>query len=79
MKLKKKNRAASGLSSSAQASSSNGMLGEAVNRRTFLRNSGITAGGAALAFSGGTSMLKKAQATAPKVHRYVNTAMVSVA
>ena len=62
MKLKKKNRAASGLSSSAQASSSNGMLGEAVNRRTFLRNSGITAGGAALAFSGGTSMLKKAQA-----------------
>jgi len=44
------------------------LLGSAVNRRTFLRNSGITAGGAALAVGVGPSMLKKASAaeTSPK-------------
>lgn len=38
------------------------LLGSSVNRRTFLRNSGLTAGGAALAIGVGRGMLKKADA-----------------
>ncbi|MBX2823103.1 MAG: formate dehydrogenase subunit alpha [Gammaproteobacteria bacterium] len=44
------------------AGSRSALLGSAVNRRTFLRNSGITAGGAALAVTSGPAMMKKAQA-----------------
>ena len=45
-----------------RATASTGLLGVTVNRRTFLKNSGLSAGGAALAVSVGPSMLKKAQA-----------------
>ena len=44
------------------ASTSTGLLGTSINRRTFLKNSGLTAGGAALAVGVGPSMLKKARA-----------------
>ncbi len=44
------------------ATTSTGLLGTSVNRRTFLKNSGLTAGGAALAVGVGPSMLKKARA-----------------
>ncbi|MEE9333194.1 MAG: molybdopterin-dependent oxidoreductase [Granulosicoccaceae bacterium] len=56
MKLKKKQ-----LDQGAKAP--RGLLGATVNRRSFLKNSGITGGGAALAFAGGPSMLTKAHAT----------------
>ncbi|MBX2837959.1 MAG: formate dehydrogenase subunit alpha [Gammaproteobacteria bacterium] len=57
MKLKKRQPVAD-----AQPEQSAGLLGATVNRRTFLRGSGITAGGAAIAFAGGPSLMKKAQA-----------------
>ncbi|NND91756.1 MAG: formate dehydrogenase subunit alpha [Granulosicoccus sp.] len=49
-------------STATVAGSSTGLLGVTVNRRNFLKNSGITAGGAALAIGAGPSMLKKARA-----------------
>ena len=55
MKLTRKNAA-------DKSTPSLGLFGSAVNRRTFLRNSGMTAGGAALAVSAGPAMLKKAHA-----------------
>ncbi len=57
MKLKKKQ-----IDQGAQAP--RGLLGATVNRRSFLKNSGIAGGGAALAFAGGPSMLTKAHAGA---------------
>ena len=63
MKLKRKSSVPSGGDASLSlATSSTGLLGVTVNRRTFLKNSGITAGGAALAVTAGPSMLKKARA-----------------
>lgn len=63
MKLKRKSPSqAAPIASETLASSSTGLLGVTVNRRTFLRNSGLTAGGAALAVSAGPSMLRKAKA-----------------
>lgn len=66
MKLRRKNSDvdASGakVSAGSDGQSRNALLGSAVNRRTFLRNSGITAGGAALAVTTGPAMLKKASA-----------------
>ncbi len=70
MKLKKKG------SVDSQNNSKNALLGDAVNRRTFLKNSGITAGGAALAFGGGTSMLKKAQAASTSPQPGVKTDVI---
>ncbi|MBX2836441.1 MAG: molybdopterin-dependent oxidoreductase [Gammaproteobacteria bacterium] len=58
MKLRKKNHA----NTNPEAINRNSMLGSAVDRRTFLRNSGLTAGGAALAIGAGPSMLRKANA-----------------
>ncbi len=55
MKLTRKNAA-------EKSTPALGLFGSAVNRRTFLRNSGITAGGAALTVSAGPAMLKKAHA-----------------
>jgi formate dehydrogenase major subunit len=50
------------------ASAPRGLLGATVDRRAFLKNSGIAGGGAALAIAGGPTMLKKAHAGAkPKV------------
>lgn len=46
-----------------------GLFGHAVNRRTFLRHSGVTAGGAALATIAAPAMVTKvraAETTAPK-------------
>ena len=45
-----------------------GLFGRAVNRRTFLRHSGVTAGGAALATVAAPTMVKKVRAaeTSPK-------------
>ena len=48
--------------SAGVASKAKGLLGSSINRRTFLKNSGLTAGGAALAVGAGPSMLKKARA-----------------
>ncbi|ASJ75113.1 formate dehydrogenase subunit alpha [Granulosicoccus antarcticus] len=48
--------------STAGGRTSTGLLGSSINRRTFLKNSGLTAGGAALAIGAGPSMLKKARA-----------------
>lgn len=67
MKLKRKlsRQQSPGRTSGADqslASSSVGLLGVTVNRRSFLKNSGLTAGGAALAVAAGPSMLKKARA-----------------
>jgi len=56
--------------------SSSGLLGSTVNRRTFLKNSGLTAGGAALAFSAGPSMLKKARAADSYAKEGVETTQV---
>jgi len=72
MKLKKKQATEKSSASPAQAS----LLGEAVNRRTFLRNSGITAGGAALAFTGGPSMMKKASAASTSPQAGVETEII---
>ncbi|MEE8535275.1 MAG: molybdopterin-dependent oxidoreductase, partial [Kiloniellales bacterium] len=41
-----------------------GVVGSAMDRRTFLKRSGVTAGGAALAASGALGMVKKASAQA---------------
>jgi len=72
MKLKKKQ-----LSEQSNASAApSGLLGDAVNRRTFLRNSGITAGGAALAFTGGPSMMKKAKAGSTSPQAGVETEVI---
>ena len=63
MKLKRKSPAKlSPRKGESLASTSQGLLGVSVNRRTFLKNSGLTAGGAALAVSAGPSMMRKAQA-----------------
>ena len=67
MKLRKKIGSAS--SEPTQGSQpGNGLFGQAVNRRTFLRHSGVTAGGAALATIAAPSMVKKVRAaeTTPK-------------
>lgn len=58
------------------ASASTGLLGVTVNRRTFLRNSGITAGGAALAVAAGPSMLKKARAATTYAKAGVETEQI---
>ncbi len=54
--------------SGAGLSARNGLFGRAVNRRTFLRHSGVTAGGAALATVAAPAMVKKVRAaeTSPK-------------
>ena len=53
------------------------LLGSSVNRRTFLKNSGLTAGGAALAVGAGPSMLKKARAATTYAKEGVETELVS--
>ena len=58
------------------ATTSTGLLGVTVNRRTFLRNSGLTAGGAALAVAAGPSMLKKARAATTYVKAGVETEQI---
>ena len=63
MKLTRKlNGVPNGTQTGSATKGSHSLLGSSVNRRTFLRNSGITAGGAALAVAAGPSMLKKARA-----------------
>lgn len=63
MKLKRRSSASPTMAATdTVASTSTGLLGVSVNRRTFLRNSGLTAGTAALAVSAGPGMLKKARA-----------------
>lgn len=74
MKLKKKIDKTDSQVASSQAPK--GLLGETVNRRTFLRNSGITAGGAALAFTGGPSMMKKAAAASNSPQPGVETEVI---
>ena len=65
MKLTKKIQ--SGDQSSAE-SSGVGLFGKAVNRRTFLRHSGVAAGGATVASIAAPTMIKKVRAaeTSPK-------------
>jgi len=77
MKLKRK-AAANTPEGSEQdlASSKHGLLGVSVNRRTFLANSGLTAGGAALAVTAGPSMLKKARAADSYAKEGVPTELV---
>ncbi|MFT5893642.1 MAG: formate dehydrogenase major subunit [bacterium] len=58
------------------ASTSTGLLGVTVNRRTFLKNSGLTAGGAALAISAGPSMLRKARAAENYAKAGVETELI---
>ena len=59
MKLTRKlNGVPNGTQTGSATKGSHSLLGSSVNRRTFLRNSGITAGGAALAVAAGPSMLK---------------------
>ncbi len=53
------------------------LLGTAVNRRVFLKNSGLTAGGAALAIGAGPSMLKKARAADTYAKEGIETTRVS--
>ena len=67
MKLRKKIGSA-GLETSGDEHAGVGLFGQAVNRRTFLRHSGVTAGGAALATIAAPAMVKKVRAaeTSPK-------------
>ena len=67
MKLRKVDRSATNAGSVANNSAKTGLFGKAVNRRTFLRHSGVTAGGAALATIAAPTMVKKVRAaeTAP--------------
>ena len=67
MKLTKKIQ--SGEQSAVPAESSGiGLFGKAVNRRTFLRHSGVAAGGATVASIAAPTMIKKVRAaeTSPK-------------
>jgi len=69
MKLKRKVESAGpDVSAEGGSSAGLGLFGHAVNRRTFLRHSGVTAGGAALATVAAPAMVKKVRAaeTAPK-------------
>ena len=68
MKLKRKAVSESPIEQNGKASAGPGLFGRAVNRRTFLRHSGVTAGGAALATIAAPSMVKKVRAaeTSPK-------------
>ena len=59
MKLKKK--ISTGVDGQQNPAGS-GLFGRAVNRRTFLRNSGITAGGAAIASVAAPAMVGKVRA-----------------
>lgn len=67
MKLRKKS---SSIDTGGASQLANRLSGQAINRRGFLRNSGLTAGGAALAMTAGPAMLQKATAaeggTSPK-------------
>jgi len=77
MKLQKKKISSDAASkASGNSLSGNSLLGQAINRRTFLRNSGITAGGAALAFTGGTSMMKKTVAASTSPQAGVETEVI---
>ncbi|MDB4224291.1 molybdopterin-dependent oxidoreductase [Granulosicoccus sp.] len=77
MKLKRKSPAlATSSIGESLASTSTGLLGVSVNRRTFLKNSGLTAGGAALAISAGPSMLKKARAAENYPKKGVTTELI---
>ena len=58
MKLRKKTGADA--NGTEETNSSAGLFGRAVNRRTFLRHSGVTASGAALATIAAPTMVKKA-------------------
>ena len=62
MKLTRRNPDAS--ASAPSAAPGAGLLGHAVDRRTFLRSSGLAAGGAAILAGTGTTMLTKARASA---------------
>ena len=62
MKLTKKVISDSGVQSPSSESKGSGLFGRAVNRRTFLRHSGVTAGGAAIASIAAPSMVKKVRA-----------------
>jgi len=53
------------------------LLGTSVNRRTFLKNSGLTAGGAAIAVGAGPAMLKKARAATTYAKEGVPTELVT--
>lgn len=77
MKLKRKSSSPATLSSGeASTNKSAGLLGASVDRRTFLKNSGLTAGGAALAVSAGPSMLKKARAAENYAKAGIETQLV---
>lgn len=80
MKLKRKTAGSvSGIPDSVNTSvgrSSTGLLGTTVNRRTFLKNSGLTAGGAVLAVGAGPSMLKKARAAGTYAKAGIETTLV---
>lgn len=58
------------------ANTSTGLLGVSINRRGFLKNSGLTAGGAALAVGAGPAMLKKARAATSHAQAGVETTTV---
>ena len=60
MKLRKKTGADA--NGTEETNSSAGLFGRAVNRRTFLRHSGVTASGAALATIAAPTMVKKVRA-----------------
>ncbi len=63
MKLKRKIAPGSGARvSGLETGAGTNLFGNTVNRRTFLRNSGITAGGAAIAVAGGPGLLSKVHA-----------------
>ena len=61
MKLRRK-EGASGSGSMPDVNLGTGLFGRAVNRRTFLRHSGVTAGGAALATVAAPAMVSKVRA-----------------
>ncbi len=77
MKLKRKVAGANASGSTQDlASTSHGLLGVTINRRSFLKNSGITAGGAALAVASGPSMLRKSHAAENHAKQDVETTKV---
>jgi len=66
--MKLTRRSVDGQARAASHNAEQGLLGVAVDRRTFLQTSGLAAGGAAVLATGGTAMLRKARAaeTMPK-------------
>ncbi len=78
MKLtRKSDSSVNGVSRPSAGVKAASLLGTSVNRRSFLKNSGLTAGGAALAVGAGPSMLKKARAATTYAKEGVATTRVN--